>query len=120
MNDQLVLAVLPGAHERERLVLMMSSTPGVALELVQQTWSDITGWYTQSSLEMTSEQVALLRAALGRSGAPSRNSASVPFGGRRGISTGKNPAISQGEFHPPVETGPDVLSLCEYRRAESA
>ncbi len=113
MNEQPVLAVLPGANERERLVLLMSGTPGAALELVQQSWSESTGWYTQTSLEMTGEQVALLRNSLGRVSGANRIATSAPAQsptkGRAAAGSGKR-----------VEAGPAVLSLCDFRRAESA
>lgn len=113
MNEQPVLAVLPGANERERLVLLMSATPGAAVELVQQSWSESTGWYTQTSLEMTGDQVALLRNSLGRVSGGNRFAAMAPAQdrtrGRAFAGAGK-----------PVEAAPAVLSLCDFRRAESA
>lgn len=62
-----VLANLPGASGNDRLVVVLLREFGAGnrLELRQQTWADGLGWFTQSSLPISAEQLTGLRAALG-------------------------------------------------------
>lgn len=116
MSNELVLAVLPGSTERERLLLVMSATPGAALALVQQSWSETTGWFNQTSIELTAEQVSHLRASLGRGGAATRTAdraASWPVPAR-------NTAARSAQRTGAAEATPAIISLSDFRRAESA
>lgn len=76
MNAPLVLANIGSVRENERLQLVLhhhedgSST----ISLLQQSWTEGVGWFTQSDVEMQPEQVAALRQALG-SGQLGRRSA---------------------------------------------
>lgn len=116
MSNELVLAVLPGSTQRERLLLVMSATPGAALALVQQSWSETTGWFNQTSIELAPEQVAQLRTALGRGGVASRAAAPAPAWALPQRNTTARTAQKTGA----AEATPAIISLSEYRRAESA
>lgn len=72
-----ILANLPGATDSDRLlvVLLQQFGSGTRLELRQQTWAAGLGWFTQSSLPISREQLAGLRAALGTAQIPARRSA---------------------------------------------
>jgi len=115
MSDQLVLAVLPGSTERDRLLLVMSETPGAALALVQQSWSETTGWFNQTSIELTAEQVGMLRASLGR-GVAGRTGACVATWPMPARPSAARSAQKTGA----AEATPAIISLSDYRRAESA
>ena len=128
MSNELVLAVLPGATQRERLLMVMSATPGAALALVQQSWSETTGWFNQTSIELAPEQVAQLRASLGRGGAASRAAAPAPAwsmpqrntGSQRSTTPQRNASARTAQKTGAAEATPAILSLSEFRRAESA
>lgn len=82
--SETVLSVIPGKHEHERLVVAMQRDPQQPLVLRHESFNDAVGWFTQSCVELSPEQVAGLRSALGlstagrdvrpthRSGAPRR------------------------------------------------
>lgn len=71
-SSHLVLATLPTADESERLLVTVSPEDAGKLMLVQQSWSDSIGWFTQKSMEIALEQVAELRNALGWSASAAR------------------------------------------------
>jgi hypothetical protein len=68
IDNECVLAVLPGRHDKERIqvVLLSGRTNGLALR--QQTYGDGLGWFTQKSLDMAPHQLAALKTALGAQG----------------------------------------------------
>ena len=70
--QEVVLSTLPGGSENDRLQIVLRThfSSGEPLQLRQQTWGEGVGWYTQSTISLTSEQAAALRNSLG--GAPSR------------------------------------------------
>lgn len=64
-----VLATLPGASDRDRvLVVLCQATGGSHVEIRQQSWGEGLGWYTQSSVQLEPQQVAGMRQALGLGG----------------------------------------------------
>lgn len=72
--QETVLATIPGASDRDRLVVMMAYDPqaGSTIQLRQQSWGDGLGWYTQNSMAIDPQQLTQLRAALGSGGASAR------------------------------------------------
>jgi hypothetical protein len=86
MNDrETVLAELPGTSETERVLLVHkldAATQQSQLELRQQSWAPRIGWFTQSSVFLTPDQVGSLRLALGtgaaRSNRPGRTTMPAP------------------------------------------
>jgi hypothetical protein len=65
-----VLATLPGASDRERvLVVMAQGADGSHVEIRQQSWGEGYGWFTQSTVQLEPSQVAGMRQALGLGGA---------------------------------------------------
>jgi hypothetical protein len=71
MDSTCVLATLGSdcADERIQVVLERRGEGASIVSLVQQSWSESLGWYTQQAMELTTEQVGQLRAALGLSAA---------------------------------------------------
>jgi hypothetical protein len=69
--NECILATLPGQNPNEQLVVVLQTVPGQPsrVSLRQQTWGEGIGWYTQTTIELGTDQVAGLRLALGRSGA---------------------------------------------------
>ncbi len=67
MDSTCLLATLDSDHadERVQVVLNRTSDGASTVSLVQQSWSESLGWYTQQALDLTSEQVGQLRSALG-------------------------------------------------------
>jgi hypothetical protein len=72
-----VLNTIPAASESERLVVVLVQSPdaGSRMELRQQSFSKGIGWFTQSTVQLEPGQVALLRNALGTTGATGNASA---------------------------------------------
>jgi hypothetical protein len=66
-----ILATLPGENPTEQVVVVLLTTPGQAtrVSLRQQSWGEGIGWYTQTTINLGTDQVAGLRTALGKSGA---------------------------------------------------
>ncbi len=65
-NSEVILAVIPGSTEKDRLVIAHRQTAGDSrIELRQQTWGEGIGWFTQHSLPLEPHQAAQLRATLG-------------------------------------------------------
>jgi hypothetical protein len=65
--SEAVLATLPCARDDERTILVhCQSDHGSQIELRQQSWGAGVGWFTQSTVRLDPEQVAGLRAALGK------------------------------------------------------
>src|SRR5690606_1498212 len=68
-----VLAELPGESDHERLLVVHRVTAASVgpqasqIELRQQTWAEKIGWFTQSSVQLTPNQLGALRLTLGRS-----------------------------------------------------
>lgn len=116
MYDDPVLAVIPGATDRDRLLLVMSAAPGASLSLVQQSWSESTGWYNQTSIALTPDQVAQLRMSLGRGGAAGRAaSSSVDW-----AMPSRRTTAPAAQVAGATEAAPAILSLSQFRQAESA
>ncbi|MFP6675112.1 MAG: hypothetical protein VB878_08560 [Pirellulaceae bacterium] len=61
-----ILGVLPGATDRDRVLIIKEVTPvrGVKLELRQQTFGEGVGWFTQVTLPLTPDQASELRCVL--------------------------------------------------------
>jgi hypothetical protein len=70
-SPETVLGVLPAASDKERVVLVLIQATDSAgnatsrMELRQQSFGEGIGWFTQSSVQLESGQVADLRNALG-------------------------------------------------------
>lgn len=66
-----ILATLPGENPTEQVVVVLLTTPGQPsrVSLRQQSWGEGIGWYTQTTIDLGTDQVAGIRAALGKSGA---------------------------------------------------
>lgn len=62
-----ILSILPGAHERERVLVMLLTGGGQEgrISLRQQSYGEGVGWFTQNTLDMDTTQAAYLRNALG-------------------------------------------------------
>lgn len=72
-TPECVLGNLSGAHEHERLqVILQSTDEGSRVCLRQQTWGEGIGWFTQRTLDLTPDQVAQLKTVLGVSGQSAR------------------------------------------------
>jgi hypothetical protein len=70
MPTELILATLPGASDREQVVVChVQTAEGSRVELRQQSWGEGLGWFTQSSVQLEPHQVAGLRQSLGLGGA---------------------------------------------------
>ena len=67
-----ILSIIPGQSETDRLLLVLVQEfgAGSTIQLQQQTWGEGVGWFTQTTIPMTPEQVSQLRQSLGS--APSR------------------------------------------------
>ena len=62
------LASIDGADANSRLVIVLQSNAGVGhFVLKRQTFGRDVGWYTQSEIEMTREEMVAMRSALGAS-----------------------------------------------------
>jgi hypothetical protein len=80
-NSETVLAELPGASDVERVLLVhkvQGSHRQSEIELRQQSWAPGIGWFTQSSVHLSPEQVGSLRIALGSAPTRSFRPADVP------------------------------------------
>jgi hypothetical protein len=62
-----ILAAIAGQTDKDRLLLVHQQhrLEGSRVTLRQQTWSEGLGWSTQNSIELTPQQIAELRSALG-------------------------------------------------------
>src|SRR5205823_5508295 len=60
-------ATLDASHADERIQVVLNRGPGggSTVSLVQQSWSESLGWYTQKAIDLSPEQVRQLRSALG-------------------------------------------------------
>lgn len=61
-----ILSTIPGPSDNERLVIaMQEGDTDRPIVLRQESYSDAVGWFPQSSIELSREQLAGLRGALG-------------------------------------------------------
>lgn len=68
-----ILNELPGDRVDQRLLVVHvveSASLASAIELQQQSWADGLGWYTQSTVRLSPDQLAGLRSLLGNVPAP--------------------------------------------------
>lgn len=66
LRPETILSVLPGATDHARTVIAMNPTgPGNLVEMRQETFSPAVGWFVQSRIELSAEQVAGVRRTLG-------------------------------------------------------
>ncbi len=63
--NEVVLATLPGEHERERLQVVLFSGARHGLALRQQTFGEGVGWFNQRSVDLHPDQISQLRTVLG-------------------------------------------------------
>ncbi len=80
MNSKCLLATLASDHADDRIQVVLDRTVAgdSIISLVQQSWSESLGWYTQQAMNLSPEQVAQLRAALGASTARQATSQPSP------------------------------------------
>src|SRR5438128_1549470 len=88
MDSTCLLATLDSHHPDERIqvVLNRAADGDSSISLVQQSWSESLGWYTQKAMELSPDQVRQLRSALGMATAgraanhvlPDRPAVSIP------------------------------------------
>ena len=67
MDSACLLATLDSHHADERIqvVLNRAADGDSSISLIQQSWSESLGWYTQKAMELSPDQVRQLRSALG-------------------------------------------------------
>jgi hypothetical protein len=67
MDSAHLLATLDSDHADERIQVVLNRRPDGAstVSLVQQSWAESLGWYTQKAMDLSPEQVRQLRSALG-------------------------------------------------------
>jgi hypothetical protein len=90
---EMILGVLPGATDRDRILLAQVASPGGddVVELRQQTFGDGVGWFTQLSIPLTGEQASALANTLKASatsvlpGKKARVAASLQKAAARGL-----------------------------------
>lgn len=64
--DETILSVLQGDHESNRIVVVHRRGFGTSgLVLRHESYSEAIGWFEQSSVEMSPDQVGQLKQALG-------------------------------------------------------
>jgi hypothetical protein len=64
--DETILSVLQGDDESSRILLVHRRRFGYSgVVLRRETFSDAIGWYEQSSVEMSSDEVGQLKQAIG-------------------------------------------------------
>ena len=99
--DEQIVAIVPGTSENERLVFATRrSVDGKPIQLRRESFSSDVGWFVQSTLEMTCEEMRFLRSAFGGQVSDSR-------------------ARSSSNERPPHEE-PPILSLADFSRSVSA
>jgi hypothetical protein len=71
MLSECLLATLSSDHADERIQVVLGRAPdgGSTISLVQQSWAESLGWYTQQVMTLSPDQVGELRLALGSSAA---------------------------------------------------
>ena len=63
---EIILSTIPGQSDNERLVIaMQEDETDRPIVLRQESYSEAVGWFPQSSIELSREQLAGLRGALG-------------------------------------------------------
>lgn len=74
--EETLLFVLAGATSDQRAAAyLVPSGAESFIELRQQSWADRVGWFTQSSVRLSPEQIGELRSALGTAASTARGSA---------------------------------------------
>ncbi len=85
LDSETILAELPGNSDVER-VLLVHKVHGphrqTELELRQQSWAPGIGWFTQSSVHLTPQQMGALRMTMGQA-STGKPASSVRFPSRR-------------------------------------
>ncbi|QEG40586.1 hypothetical protein [Roseimaritima ulvae] len=65
-GSETILSILPGSSEDVRTVVALCQRGAdSAVEMRQESFSQAVGWFVQSRIELTGEQVAGLRQTLG-------------------------------------------------------
>lgn len=65
-SQEIVLSILPGDSDRHRVVLLHRASFGnSAVLLRRESFSEAVGWFEQSSIELSPDQVGHLKQALG-------------------------------------------------------
>lgn len=66
MMKETVLATIDGSEPHERLVFAaVSDSPDKPIVLRRETYSPAVGWFIQSRIEMSRQEMVLLRSAMG-------------------------------------------------------
>jgi hypothetical protein len=76
-TSRAILAVIDGSDKHERLLLTAASNGSLAL--IQESWADGVGWYSQKTLTIKPEQAAQLRNVLGWAGAAAKQATAKPL-----------------------------------------
>lgn len=72
MKGECLLATLDSTRSDERIQVILSKEAGDSrISLVQQSWAESVGWYTQQTVELTPDQIHQLRGVLGGAASPS-------------------------------------------------
>src|SRR5262245_53009522 len=71
-----ILATIDGSDEHERL--LVAATPDGSLALIQESWAEGVGWYSQKTLSLQPEQAAQLRNVFGWAGAMAKQRSRRP------------------------------------------
>lgn len=65
-QNPVTLAVVPSSDDQHRIVVQLRhGFSGSSVELLQQSWGEGVGWFTQSKVQLEPEQLTAVRAALG-------------------------------------------------------
>ena len=71
-----VIAIVPDGTQSQRLVFIAKSVESdLPIVLRQETYSEDVGWFTQNQIEMTRQQMMMLRSAMGGTSGGSRPTA---------------------------------------------
>lgn len=102
--SEVVLGTLAGTNDRQQVEVLLVHAPSGASRIClrQQSWGGPTiGWFDQTTIELEPQQVAQLRAALGRAGTAANGpSATVPMKRPMAPTTGESASGSSAALPP--------------------
>lgn len=86
-----ILSVLEGDTPQQRIVVTLRHLDGGGNELAlrRESWSENVGWFVQSCVELSSDQITDLRSVLGV--VPTRRPRSLAFAAARGRAVDEQP-----------------------------
>ena len=98
-SEEAVLAIIPDETQEHRMVFIAKSgAHAMPIVLRQESYSPGVGWFTQSQIEMTRQQMVMLRATLGTCS----DSQSRLQGQRNRVRTGAQVQFSDSDHAPAV------------------